>query len=85
VNGEELQASGIVGGGELLQTQSAEQPREDLHRKREVRAAGDPSAAVEREPTAWHDDMEVGMRQGTLRRTRAGAALHGALHPRTRR
>ena len=61
MNGEELQASGIVGGGEPFQTQPAEQSREDLHRKKEVRAAGDPSAAVEREPAAWHDHMQVRM------------------------
>ena len=43
---EEVQASGIVGGYQLLQEHSAEQPREHAHGQEEAGPAGDPLCAV---------------------------------------
>ena len=52
---EELQAAGVVSGGELLQEQPAEQPREHAHGEEEAGPAGDPALAVGREAAARHD------------------------------
>jgi hypothetical protein len=58
---EELQLTGGMSGGELVQEQSSEQPRQHAHREEKIRPASDPAVAVERESTARHDHVDVGM------------------------
>ena len=61
---EELQAAGVVGGGELLQEQSPEQPREHADGKEEAGPTRDPALAVERDAAARDDDMGVRIMRG---------------------
>ena len=70
---EELQAAGVVGGGELLQEQPPEQPREHAHGEEEAGPAGYPALAVQRDAAARHDDVDVRM----MRERRAPGVQHG--------
>src|SRR5216684_7673158 len=72
VSAEELQAAGAVGGGQLLQEQSPEQPREHADGEEEARPAGYPTLAVERDPATRHDDVNVRV----MRERRAPAVQH---------
>ena len=56
---KEFQATGVVGGDELLQKQSPEQPREHRHRQKVARPARDPPLTVERYSAARHDHVHV--------------------------
>ena len=58
---EELQFSGPVGGGELLQEQASEQSRQYSHGQEEARPARDPAPAVERDAAAGYDHVHVRM------------------------
>ncbi len=58
---EEPQFTGTVGIAELLKEQPPEQPREYTHRQKEPRPAGDPTLAIERQSTAGHDPVHMGM------------------------
>ena len=42
-----------------LQEQPSEQARQDTNRKEEAWSAGDPAFAIGRDPTAWHDKIDV--------------------------
>ena len=56
---EEVQTAGLVGSGQLLQKQSAEQAREHAHRQEEAWPAGDPLFAIGRDAATGHDTMQV--------------------------
>ena len=56
---EELQAAGVVGRDQLLQEQTAKQPREHADGKEEAGPTRDPALAVERDAAARDDDMDV--------------------------
>jgi len=59
--GEELQAPGLVGGGQPFEEQATEEAREHLDRQEEAGPAGNPVLAVERETAARYDDVGVRM------------------------
>jgi hypothetical protein len=59
--GEELQAPGLVGGGQPFQEQTAEEAREHPHGQKETGSAGNPVLAVGREAAARYDDMGMRM------------------------
>src|SRR5689334_6084434 len=59
--GEELQAPGLVDGGQPFQEQAAEQAREHPHRQKEAGSAGNPVPAVGRQAAARYNDMGVRM------------------------
>ena len=58
---EERQPAGVVRIDEHRQHLAAEQTRQHVDVHEEVGAGGDPSRAVEREPSAGHDHMHVRM------------------------
>ncbi len=58
---EELQAAGLVGREQPLQEQPSEQAREHAHRQEEAGSARYPALAVERDATARHDHVDVGV------------------------
>ena len=49
----------LVQSDQPFEEQATEQPRQDLHRQEEPRAAADPPGAIQRQPAAWHDDMDM--------------------------
>ena len=59
--GEELQAVGVVRGGQLFQEQATEEAREHPDGEKEAGPAGNPALAVWREAAARYDDMGVRM------------------------
>ena len=59
--GEELQAAGIVRGGQPFQEQATEEAREHPDGEKEAGPAGNPALAVWREAAARYDDMGVRM------------------------
>jgi len=58
---EERELAALVGGGKLLQHQSAEEFREHPYRKKEPRFGDNPVLAIDRETAAGHDHVHVGM------------------------
>jgi len=48
------------GGLERRQQLATEQLGEDLHREEKIRSAPDPPVAIDGEPAAWHDAVQVG-------------------------
>ena len=70
---EELQAAGVMGGGQHLQKQPAEQTREHAHGQEKVGPARRPSAAIERHAAARHDHMHMRM----VGQRRAPGVQHG--------
>ncbi len=56
---EERQLACFVQPDQSFDEQTPIEPRQDLHRQKEPRAAGDPSGAIRRQPATWHDDMGV--------------------------
>ena len=59
--GEELQAVGVVRGGQLFQEPATEEAREHPDGEKEAGPAGNPALAVWREAAARYDDMGVRM------------------------
>ena len=77
---EELQLAGVVRMHEHRQHLAPEQARQHVDMHEEVGAGGDPSRAVEREPSTWHDHMHVRM----MGECRAPRVQHGGnTDPRT--
>ena len=70
---EEPQLAGVVRIGEHRQHLAAEWTRQHVDVHEEVGAGGDPSRAVEREPSAGHDHMYVRM----MGQRRAPRVQHG--------
>ena len=70
---EELQLAGAVRIHEHRQHFAAEQARQHVDMDEEVGARRDPSRAVEREPSAWHDHVHVRM----MRHRRSPCVEHG--------
>ena len=64
--GEELQAAGLVRGGQLFQEQATEEAREHPDGEKEAGPAGNPALAVGRDAAARYDDMGVRMVAPTL-------------------
>ena len=62
----------LVRRDDPLQEQPAEQAREHAHRQEEARPARHPTRAIERDATAWHDQMHMGM----MGQRRAPAVQH---------
>ena len=62
-----------MGGGQLLQEQSPEQPREHADGEEEAGPAGYPALAVERDAAARHDDVHMRM----MGERRAPGVEHG--------
>jgi hypothetical protein len=58
---EELELSGLVSTGELLQDQPAEQAREDADVDKEVGPAGNPALTIKRDAAARYDHVDVGV------------------------
>ena len=70
---EELQLAGVVRINEHRQHLAPKQARQHVDMHEEVGAGGDPSRAVEREPSTWHDHMHVRM----MGECRAPRVQHG--------
>ena len=70
---EELQLAGVVRMHEHRQHLALEQARQHVDMHQEVGACGDPSRAVEREPSTRHDHMHVRM----MGKRRAPGVQHG--------
>jgi hypothetical protein len=70
---EERQLAGVVRLQEHGQHLAAEQARQHVDMDEEVGARGDPSRAVEREPSTRHDHVHVWM----MGERRAPAVQHG--------
>jgi len=73
VIGEEVEAAGGVGCGEVVEEQPAEQTREHAHRQEAARPARHPARAVERDAVAGHDYMDARM----MGERRAPSVKHG--------
>src|SRR5215468_6512699 len=58
---EELELTGLVSTGELVQDQSSEQARENLHGEEEVGPTSDPTGSIKGDAAAWHDHVDVWM------------------------
>ena len=58
---EEVQMSGVVGSGQLVEEQAAEEARQYPDRQEEAGPAGYPLLAVRRDAAAWNDDVGMGM------------------------
>src|SRR5215472_13066618 len=59
---EELQLAGVMRLHEHRQHLTAEQARQHVDMNEEVGARGNPSRVIKREPSTWHDHMDVWMR-----------------------
>ncbi len=59
--GKEAELAAGLQGGQALEEQAPEQPREHTHRQQEAGAARHPAFAIERQPTAGHDTVQMGM------------------------
>jgi hypothetical protein len=70
---EEVQLTGVVCLHQHRQHLAAEQARQHVDMHEKVGAGGDPSGAVEREPSTRHDHMHVGM----MGERRAPSVKHG--------
>ncbi|BBB96551.1 hypothetical protein BE61_19820 [Bradyrhizobium elkanii USDA 61] len=57
---EEVQGAGVEGDGQPFEEQESEQLGERFGGQEEVRSAGDPARAIERETAARHDAVDVG-------------------------